>query len=1102
MALNVESGRCEDHPEGTASAAGRGKLAQVIATRGGQAAPESPFLIEHREALIYMLCQAAELEHIIMCQYLFAAFSLKQRLDEGLTEAEQAAVARWRRQILHVAAQEMLHLALVQNLLSAIGGAPHLTRPNLPQPANHYPAGVRLAWLPFGEQALRHFMFLERPEGMDLEDAAGLAAVGRATPLMQEGDIVPRLQDFATVGHLYRSIEEGIEHLAAKFGERWLFIGPPRAQATPAAFTWPELIAVTDVASAHRAIDEILEQGEGPRGHWQDAHFGQFVQILDEFQQMRGANPAFDPVRPVLVANVRPCEHASDVLLITDPITARCTDLFNVGYEILLLALERYFAHTEETDAQLATLADLTLGLMLRVIKPLGELITSLPAGPDYPGRTAGPSFELFYESDYLLPHRDAAWILLAERLREAAEFCERIRADADALVAEALAPVGPVLAGMADSLGTHIPDWGVTATSATAPDHTNTSAGRWSALLDRATELTRQVMGGVGVTDETTRGITELVTESRGVLAAMAEAAGSKPGRFEQAADRLMNSVLEPLARALRSTSTDAAPHVAPETRLVNGSAAVDEQIWALAIAATQLRADQREPSELLEATAALQDLAVMLTAPQRGGDRDGRLAELRTIQAELPAEVQSAPDGPYLVTNVEHLVDWLGRPIPTRPQMALCRCGGSAIKPFCDGTHVRIGFTAHKDPKRVPDRRDTYVGQEVTILDNRGICAHSGFCTDRLASVFHAGEEPFITPSGGRMDDIVRAVRSCPSGALSYAIGAHEAREQVDQDRDPTIEVSRDGPYRITGGITLLNIDGVAEAPGEGSSREHYSLCRCGHSQNKPFCSGMHWYVDFHDPPFPLADREPTLFEWAGGYPALLRMTRILYGKYVPEDSLLGPLFANMSPDQPERIATWLGQVFGGPPSFTEFYGGYPQMISQHISEGITEAHRSRWVTMMCQAADEAGLPADAEFRAAFVAYLEWESRLAVERSTTVAQPPPDMPVPTWGWVGNATAGVRSSAPPPQPEADEPVELPAEGEVVSFRAHIKPLFRRRDRQSMSFAFDLWAHADVAAHAPDILARLADGSMPCDGAWPPEKMIVFRRWVESGTPE
>ena len=118
-----------------------------------------------------MLCQAAEVEHAIMCQYLFAAFSLKQRADEGLASGELDAVTRWRRTIAHVATEEMLHLALVQNVLSAIGAAPHLTRPNLPAPARHYPPGVNLTLVPFGEPALQHFMFLERPEGMALEGA-------------------------------------------------------------------------------------------------------------------------------------------------------------------------------------------------------------------------------------------------------------------------------------------------------------------------------------------------------------------------------------------------------------------------------------------------------------------------------------------------------------------------------------------------------------------------------------------------------------------------------------------------------------------------------------------------------------------------------------------------------------------------------------------------------------------------------------------------------------------------------------------------------------------------------------------------------------------
>jgi Ferritin-like len=442
--------------------AGRGRLAEVLATRGGRAEPEAPFVIEHREALVYMLCQAAELEHGIMCQYLFAAFSLKQRTDEGLTPEELEAVTRWRHTIAHVATEEMLHLALVQNVLSAIGAAPHLTRPNLPAPARHYPAAVSLTLVPFGERALQHFMFLERPEGMALEGAKGIdAPVHEAVPLMAEDDIVPQLQDFATIGHLYRSIEQGLVRLADKFGERNLFVGPPRAQATSTDFRWPELVAVTDQASAQRALDTILEQGEGARGHWEAAHFGQFVEILEEYRRMSAANPAFDPVRPVMFAKVRRGERDDSVPLIGDRVTSQCTDLFNVSYEILLQILERYFAHTEETDEQLGTLARAAITLMGGVLRPLGELITTLPVGPQHPGRTAGPSFELFYENDSFLPHRESAWVLLEERLRDATTFCAAVAKSSPEDVASALAPAGRALSAVADSLARHFADWG-----------------------------------------------------------------------------------------------------------------------------------------------------------------------------------------------------------------------------------------------------------------------------------------------------------------------------------------------------------------------------------------------------------------------------------------------------------------------------------------------------------------------------------------------------------------------------------------------------------------------------------------------------------------
>lgn len=444
--------------------AGRGRLAEVLATRGGRAEPEAPFVIEHREALIYMLCQAAEVEHGIMCQYLFAACSLKQRGDEGLTPQELEAVTRWRRAIAHVASEEMLHLALVQNVLSAIGAAPHLTRPNLPAPARHYPAGVNLTLVPFGEPALQHFLYLERPEGMALEGAQGIdAPLHEAVPLPADVDVVPQLQDFATIGHLYRSIEHGLAHLAEKFGEGNLFVGPPRAQATSRDFRWPELVAVTDLASAQQALDTILEQGEGARGHCETAHFGQFARILADYRDMRAANPAFDPVRPVIFAKVRRGERDDTIPLIGERSTAQCADLLNVSYEILLQILERYFAHTEETDAQLATLANAALTLMVGVIKPLGEVITTLPVGPERPGCNAGPSFELFYEDDDLLPHRESAWLLLEERLRDASDFCGAVIGSAPEDVAGALTPVQRVLTATGNSLARHFGDWGAT---------------------------------------------------------------------------------------------------------------------------------------------------------------------------------------------------------------------------------------------------------------------------------------------------------------------------------------------------------------------------------------------------------------------------------------------------------------------------------------------------------------------------------------------------------------------------------------------------------------------------------------------------------------
>jgi CDGSH-type Zn-finger protein/truncated hemoglobin YjbI len=505
----------------------------------------------------------------------------------------------------------------------------------------------------------------------------------------------------------------------------------------------------------------------------------------------------------------------------------------------------------------------------------------------------------------------------------------------------------------------------------------------------------------------------------------------------------------------------------------------------------------------ELFEAAAALQDLACR--AAESSAVARERLNWLNAEIGDVKATIRLSPGGPLLVKNVPRVFNWLGERLPSRPLMALCRCGASSIKPYCDGRHAQIRFSGAKDAERVADQRDTYIGEQVGILDNRGTCQHSGFCTDRLPTVFHANTEPFVTPSGGRMDEIIRAVRDCPSGALSIAIDGVEARDSVDfhDTRPPTIEVTKDGPYRITGAIALEEADGSDAPRNAGASREHFALCRCGHARNKPFCTGMHWYVEFLDP-IPEADAKPTIFEWAGGLPALTRMTRIFYEKYVPQDDLLAPLFANMSADHPERVAKWLSEVFCGPHYYSEQYGGYPRMLSQHLGKCITEDMRARWVSLLLQSAKEAGLPNDAEFASAFQAYIGWGSRLAVENSQTNAKPPEHMPMPHWDWLTTAgPPGSRVSAIAPQDEEEKrPIVLPGPDDVVTFMRHVKPLFRKRDRQSMQFAFDLWSYTDVNKHAAAILERLRNGSMPCDGAWPQERVDVFERWIASGKPE
>ena len=415
---------------------------------------ESAIVVGNRKELTYLLSQAAELEHGVMCEYLYAAFSLKSTAGPGLRADQLEAVERWRRVILAIAAEEMLHWAIVQNLLTAVGSAPYVSRPHMPHQARGYPPGVQIRLLPFGEAALQHFVYLERPEGTEDADAEGFAPAGPPPSPMSPEEIIPRGQDFATVGHLYRSIERGLGQLADKLGADRLFIGPAFQQADETTFGWPDLLPITDLAGADRAIERIVEQGEGARGDWANAHYGRFLAVLENYRAIRAEDPAFEPAHPVAAAAVRGVEGFEPDVYISDSATGGCSDLFNAVYELLLQMIARYFAFGHETPGQRQVLARTAVSLMFGAIKPLGLLLARLPVGSDHPGVTAGASFQLPYRASFLLPHRRSAWFRFAERLDELAGFADGLH---PLVGADKVAPVAGALRRAAGTMTAHI---------------------------------------------------------------------------------------------------------------------------------------------------------------------------------------------------------------------------------------------------------------------------------------------------------------------------------------------------------------------------------------------------------------------------------------------------------------------------------------------------------------------------------------------------------------------------------------------------------------------------------------------------------------------
>ena len=382
-----------------------------------------------REQVIHLLTEAAELEHNILCSYLYAAFSLKRGMEEGLSERQAVAVAQWRHVILKVAVEEMGHLAIVNNLLVAIGGAPHFNRPNLPVAEGYLPSCFTVRLTPFEQATLDHFIFLERPEGSPIQDPG---TFGAAAEVAREGEhiqLTPSAEDYETIAELYGMIREGLQSLVAKQGSAAFVAGSDARQIGPDTVDLPGLNVITDLPSALRAIDVIVEQGEGSPSESEDSHFARFNAIRREWTELKSASPAFEPAHPAAHNPVmrRPAD-PKDRVWITAPEAVRHLDLANSIYGQVLVLLQEAYAPSSAHVADKRAFFQAAMSLM-QALSTLGQKLARLPASEDHPGVMAGLTFTVPRNLGARGPGSAA---LILERLGELAAGYKDVLADKD----------------------------------------------------------------------------------------------------------------------------------------------------------------------------------------------------------------------------------------------------------------------------------------------------------------------------------------------------------------------------------------------------------------------------------------------------------------------------------------------------------------------------------------------------------------------------------------------------------------------------------------------------------------------------------------------
>ncbi len=640
-----------------------------------------------REALVSTLYEAAELEHNLMCTYLYAAFSLKSGEAESLSAEEAAAVARWRREIVSVAIDEMSHLTAVWNITSALGGAPRFGRSNFPIDPGYLPARVVVKLAPFSEAVLQHFIFLERPEDSPEPEGEGFEPERLFERRPHGTYLTPMGLDYSTVGEFYRTISAGLRSLVERVGEANAFCGDPALQLSSSEVDLPGAKRVICIKTALAAFDAIVAQGEGAPLHTAGSHFGRFCDIRAEYRALRTKNPAFAPSHPAATNPVlrRPPRPEGRVWIET-PAAIATVDLANACYGLLVRLLGyAYGVPTPHSDKAISV--DLAIALM-QAVTPLGEHAARLAAGPSNPNCNAGMSFTTLRDAAPL-PFGPAARRFFIERLSELAQAGAALAVGGGPRVQQSARLLDDLARRAAQRFATSALDAIPAATAATD-----------SALESPASST---VVNGVEVVEgrkltlefETKRCIHArfCVTGAPSVFLANVQGPWIHPDTIE--AEHLAAIAEQCPSGAIRLRRKDGRPDEAAPP--VNLASVRESGPYALR---GQLRLDGN-------------DIGYRATLCRCGASKnkpfcDGSHHEINFSATGEPASTQTEmlavrdgvlavdpqSNGPLQVRGNLEIISGTGRVVARVTATRLCRCGGSARKPFCDGTHAKIGF------------------------------------------------------------------------------------------------------------------------------------------------------------------------------------------------------------------------------------------------------------------------------------------------------------------------------------------------------------------------------------------------------------------------